>query len=385
MSDDLRPRLDAEGSPWRQLRWRIVAAHMLVVIVGVLVVLSMAALLTRYFVPGSVESAVRELMAAQTPAAESSATQTVLDAFRSSIFTAVGVAALGAIVTGLVTGLFLAREILRPLRDLAHSSQRIANGRYSERVQVPYSGELATVAIHFNQMAEALEQIEEQRIRLIGNVAHELRTPLTALSGYLEGLIDGLFPNDPDTFNLMYLEIRRLQRLIDDFQTLSRLEAGDIHLEMDTVSMNDPVRRAVRQLRPQAEAKGLSLTTQLPAETPPVCADPDRVVQILVNLLGNAIRYTPEGGSVEVHVVPRRKSVEVAVTDTGIGIPAEALPYLFERFYRVDPSRSRRSGGSGIGLTISQHLAWAMGGELVASSAGEGAGSTFTLTLPRAP
>ena len=385
MSDDLRSPLAPEGSPWRQLRWRIVAAHMLVVIVGVFVVLSVAALLTRYFVPGSVENAVRELTAAQTPAAVASATGTLLDAFRSSVFTAVAIAAVGAIVTGLLTGLFLAREILRPLNDLAQSSQRIADGRYSERVRVPYSGELASVATHFNQMAEALEQIEERRLRLIGNVAHELRTPLTALSGYLEGLMDGLFPSDPDTFNLMYLEIRRLQRLIDDFQTLSRVEAGDFHLEMDTFFVDDPIRRAVTQLQPQAEAKGLSLTTSLSADPTLVCADPDRVVQILVNLLGNAIRYTPEGGAIEVRVTPRRQTVEVAVTDTGIGIPAEALPYLFERFYRVDPSRSRRSGGSGIGLTISRHLAWAMGGELVAGSAGEGKGSTFTLTLPQAP
>ena len=377
--------LQVKGSPWRQLRWRIVAAHMLVVIVGVIVVLLMAALLTRSFIPPSVAASIQQLTEAQSPAEVSRAEGALLNAFRSSIFTAVGVAAAGAIVTGLVTGLLLAREILRPLDDLARSSQRIADGRYSERVRVPYSGELAMVATHFNQMAEALEQIEERRIRLIGNVAHELRTPLTALAGYLEGLMDGLFPSDPDTFDQMYREIRRLQRLIDDLQTLSRIEAGDIHLEIVSYPVHESVRRVMTQLHPQAQAKGLSVTTALPPESPVVCADPDRVVQILVNLVGNAIRYTPEGGSIELRVTPARHSVDLAVVDTGIGIPAEALPYLFERFYRVDPSRSRRSGGSGIGLTIARHLAWAMGGELTAASPGEDKGSTFTFTLPLAP
>jgi len=385
MTGDDRTPHPARAFPWRQLRWRIVAAHMMVVIVGVLVVLLMAALLTRSFVPPRVETALGQLTAAETVADVATATNTLLDAFRSSIFTAVGVAAVGAIFTGLITGLLIAREILRPLDDLARSSQRIADGRYSERVKVPYSDELAMVATHFNQMAETLEQIEERRIRLIGNVAHELRTPLTALAGYLEGMMDGLFPSDPDTFNHMHLEIRRLQRLIDDLQTLSRVEAGDIHLEMMAFPLHESIRQALTQLRPQAEAKGLSLTATLPAENPEVCADPDRVVQILVNLLGNAIRYTPEGGAVEVTVNPARQSVDVVVSDTGIGIPAEAIPYLFERFYRVDSSRSRRSGGSGIGLTISRHLAWAMGGELIASSPGEGQGSTFTFRLPLAP
>lgn len=377
--------MSRKGTIWRQLRWRIVAAHMMVVVVGVIVVLVMTALFTRTFIPLSVEAGIRQLTLAETPGAIAAATDSLLQAFRSSIFTAVGVAALGAVMTGLLTGLLIAREILRPLHEIASGSQRIADGRYTERVTVPSSDELATVATHFNQMAAALEQIEQQRVRLIGNVAHELRTPLTALAGYLEGMMDGLFPADPEIYDSMYREVRRLHRLIDDLQTLSRVEAGDIHLDMVTFPLSTSIQQVASQLRPQAEGKDLSLNTNLPEEDPVVCADPDRVVQILVNLVGNAIRYTPEGGSIHVRVTPARHTVDITVEDTGIGIPVEALPYLFERFFRVDSSRSRSSGGSGIGLTISRHLAWAMGGELTASSPGEGKGSTFTFTLPLAP
>lgn len=368
-----------------QLKWRIVAAHMVVVIVGVTVILLMARVTTQYLVPASVQARVADLAQAQDPAAVAQTTAALLDTFRESIFTAVLVAALGAIVAGLVSGLVLARQILRPLQEIASSSQRIADGRYSERVAVPGSDELAVVATHFNQMAEALEEVEEQRIRLIGNVAHELRTPLTALSGYLEGLMDGLFPRDPETFADMYQEVRRLQRLVDDLQALSRVESGRISLTMEPFSLRPVVERVVSQLRPQAEAKDLRLTTEFPAAQATVCADPDRTAQVLVNLLGNAIRYTPEGGAIAVKVSAGERAVDVVVEDTGIGIPAEALPYLFERFYRVDASRSRRSGGSGIGLTIARHLAWAMGGDLQASSPGRGQGSTFTLSLLTAP
>jgi len=222
-------------------------------------------------------------------------------------------------------------------------------------------------------------------VTLIGDVAHELRTPLTALAGYLEGLLDGLFPAEPETFNAMAQELRRLRRLIDDLQDLSRVEAGQISLNLAPQPLVPLVRQAVTALQPQAESKGVSLAFAPPQVAPEVLVDADRAVQIAHNLIGNAIRYTPEGGTITVSVGVAGRQAEVVVADTGIGIPAEVLPYIFERFYRVDSSRSRQSGGSGIGLTISRYLAWAMGGELVAASAGPGAGSTFTLSLPLAP
>jgi histidine kinase len=232
-------------------------------------------------------------------------------------------------------------------------------------------------------MAEALEQVEQQRVALINNVAHELRTPLTGLEGYLEGLLDGLFSGDPETLAQMSQEVRRLHRLVDDLQALSLVEAGQISLYVETFDLIPIVERVVAQLKPQAMAQCLEMVTEHPPQIL-VYADSDRVAQVIVNLVGNAIRYTPDGGCITVRVNISDGLVQVEVQDTGLGIPAAALAYIFERFYRVDRSRSRNSGGSGIGLTIARHLAWAMGGDLSAVSPGPGQGSTFTFTLPLA-
>ena len=352
------------GKLWRQLRWRIVAAQMVVVVVGVALVLLMAYVILSLFAPVNVFAD--------------------LSTFRRSIFTAVSVAAFGAIIAGLMTSFWLAREILRPLRQITASSQRLAQGHYTERVPIPASDELAQMAENFNQMAAALEQVEQQRVALIGNVSHELRTPLAGLNGYLEGLMDGVFPGNEETFALMDHEVRRLRRLVDDLQALSRVEAGQIALQLADFDLMPLVERVLRQLGPSAESQDLEMQTDFAAQSLAVHADSDRVAQVLLNLVGNAIRYTPEGGRIVVGVKGEGGTAVVSVTDTGMGIPPEALPYIFERFYRVDASRARRSGGSGIGLTISRHLVWAMGGELTAVSPGPDQGSTFRFTLPLA-
>ncbi len=371
----------------RQLRWRIVAAHMLVVVVGVAIILALAYLLTQVWVPQEVVVQLEALALAierdgVTSAETAAAASDLLDAFGRSLFSAVGVAAVGASVAGWVSSLLLAREILRRIQELADSSRRIADGHYDERVDVPSSDELAQVAHNFNEMAAALETVEATRIALIGDVSHELRTPLTSLDGYLEGMLDGVFPTNDETLALMYQEVRRLRRLVDDLQMLSRVEAGQLSLELAPLDVVPLVQRVVAQLLPQATAQQLSLSAETPNSPVWVCADADRTAQILLNLLGNALRYTPEGGQIEVAVTKREHSAEIVVTDTGDGIAPEQLQMLFERFYRVDPSRTRGSGGSGIGLTISRHLAWAMGGEISAESEGVGKGSQFTLTLP---
>jgi histidine kinase len=278
------------------------------------------------------------------------------------------------------------QTIIRPLRQMADGSRRIAGGRYSERVQVPEnSGEaIAELVTNFNDMAEALGAVEQQRVALLANVAHELRTPLTGLKGYIEGLLDSLFPADEETFAWMLHEVDRLSRLVQDIQRLSRVEAGQISLEMADFDIIAVTERVHSQLLPEANAKGVGITQHRPKEPLMVHADSDRTAQVLVNLISNALRYTPEGGRIDLELLKSGTSAQVKVRDTGIGIPAEALPYIFERFYRVDHSRARSSGGSGIGLTISRHLAWAMGGDIKATSAGEGAGSEFTLSLPLA-
>jgi histidine kinase len=368
----------------RQLRWRIIAGHMVVILVGVMMLAVMSELFILSTTPESIRPYLTKLAEAVTPEAVNSATTELIAVFyRDAIFRALSVAAASAIVAGMLTSLFLVREILQPLNQIANSSRRIAEGRYSERVTIPKSTEMATVATHFNEMAEALEQIEQKRIALISNVMHELRTPLTGLEGYLEGLMDGVFASEPETFVQMSHEVRRLKRLVNDLQSLSQVESGRISLQMETFDLVPVAERIINQLMPQAVAQDMELVRIVPQNPVIVLADPDRTAQILVNMLGNAIRYTPDAGCITITVTQSKHTVQVEVSDDGIGIPADALPYIFERFFRVDRSRARSSGGSGIGLTISRHLAWAMGGELEAASDGRDQGSTFTLTLPR--
>jgi signal transduction histidine kinase len=232
-------------------------------------------------------------------------------------------------------------------------------------------------------MAEKLEQVEAMRRRLIGDVAHELRTPLTAIKGSMEGLVDGVLPASRQTFEQVGTEADRLSRLVDDLQELSRVESGTIALDLEPVSLPDLVETARKRIGAAYAVKGVSLAMDLPASLPEVRADADRLLQILTNLLNNALHYTPAGGSVTLSAEKRGREVFVHVVDTGIGIPAEHLPYIFDRFYRVDKSRSRHAGGgSGIGLTISKHLIEAQGGRIWAESAGDGLGSTFIFSIP---
>jgi histidine kinase len=270
------------------------------------------------------------------------------------------------------------------------ASQRIADGHYEERVGLPGDpargdlDELGRLALSFNQMAARLEQTESMRRDLIGNVAHELRTPLASIQGYMEGLIDGVLPAEPATFQQVYREADRLQRLVRDLQELSRVEAGAAELHLVPVPVARLVEATADRLGRQFEEKGVALAVEVPSDLPPVLADEDRIGQVLLNLVGNALQYTPAGGQVRLRAAREGQFVRLVVEDTGAGIPAEHLPHIFERFYRVDKSRSRAGGGSGIGLTIAKHLVEAHGGQMEAASAGPDRGSTFSFTLPLA-
>ena len=367
---------------WRQLRWQILGSHLVIVLAGVLILLLTTEIIQIFTTPADIQIHLTGLITDQSTQQIEQAAAELLTTFRQAIFIALAVAASGAAVASLITTVLLTRLILRPLEQLTQSSRRIANGHYDERVAVPDSLELARVATYFNQMAEALEHVEQQRIALIGNVSHELRTPLAGVEGYLEGLIDGLFPDNTKTFAQMYQEVRRLRRLVNDLQELSRVEAGQVSLHLERFSLSPLIERIVDQLQPQAIAKELQVNIVGSDQPLMAYADPDRTAQIALNLIGNAIRYTPEGGWITITGTAQRGQVQIVVQDSGIGMPPESLPYIFERFYRVDTSRARSSGGSGIGLTISRHLAWAMRGDLSGSSPGLNQGSTFTLSLP---
>jgi signal transduction histidine kinase len=308
--------------------------------------------------------------------------KTLFENFRAGMFESLGYAVTASVLAALLVSLLLSRRIVAPVRDLTDASQRLANGHYDERVQVNGSDEIAQLAARFNQMATQLEQVESMRRQLIGDVTHELRTPLTSIKGYMEGLVDGVLPSMPETFNQIHHEADRLSRLVDDLQELSRVEAKAYPLDFRSVAVPNLVQTTVKRLSPQATTKRIRLRSSLPADLPHIQADEDRITQVLVNLVANAIQYTPEGGDVTISAARHEDEIYISVKDTGIGIPPEHLANLFTRFYRVDKSRSRNAGGgSGIGLTIAKHLVEAHGGRIWAESTGEGQGSTFTFSL----
>ena len=308
--------------------------------------------------------------------------RTLFQNFRASMFESLGYAVTASVLAALLVSLFLSRRIVAPVRTLTKASQHIADGHYAERVQVNGADEIAQLATRFNQMATQLEQVELMRRQLIGDVTHELRTPLTSIKGYMEGLVDGVLPSTPETFDQIHREADRLSRLVDDLQELSRVEAKAYSLDLRPVAISTLVQTTIKRLSPQATAKRITLHSSLPADLPPLLADEDRITQVLVNLVANAIQYTPEGGDVTISAARYADAIYISVKDTGVGIPSEHLANLFTRFYRVDKSRSRNAGGgSGIGLTIAKHLVEAHGGRIWAESKGEGQGSTFTFSL----
>jgi signal transduction histidine kinase len=305
--------------------------------------------------------------------------------FRASFNEALMYAALAAMFIAVILSLFFSRSVIAPVQAMSLAAQRIADGRYDERVQVNGEDELAQLALRFNQMAEKLNQTESMRRRLIGDVSHELRTPLTAIKGSMEGLMDGVLPATAETYEQIHAEADRLNRLVDDLQELSRVEARAYPLDLRPVDVSSLVYTVTKRLASQAESKHISLDVELAPDLPPALADEDRVVQILTNLTGNALQYTPEDGEVTIIAERNDDKVQISVRDTGIGIPQEHLPHIFDRFYRVDASRSRSrraGGGSGIGLTIARALVEAQGGRIWVESTGEGQGCTFKFTLP---
>ncbi len=302
--------------------------------------------------------------------------------FQQSFSEAFTWAALAAGVVALLLSLYLSQRIVRPVRSMMSVSQRIADGDYNERVQERGPDELGQLAHSFNLMAAQLEHTEEMRRQLIGDVAHELRTPLTSIKGSMEGLIDGVLPTSTETFQQLLQETERLNRLVSDLQELSRVEAGAYEMDLHIVEFESLVKTVAKRLGKGFEDKNINLNLDIPANLPRVSIDPDRIIQVLTNLLSNALRYTPAAGKVKLSVSLEGNLLRISVKDNGVGIPNEHLPYVFNRFYRVDKSRSRQAGGSGIGLTISKFLVEAHGGQIWVESPGKDQGSTFIFTLP---
>lgn len=309
----------------------------------------------------------------------------VEDAFASASVISLAVALATALLMALFVSIYLTRRIQKPLGALARAAEDVSQGLY---VQVPASGigaEFDQLATAFNHMAKRLDTVEDNRRRLLLDLAHELRTPVTLIEGYLEGLEDGVVRWDSDTAHVMREQTDRLIRLIEDINEVSQAEEGRLPLDLDEVSASDLSWTAAAAMREPYLRKGVNLLENT-GSVGGVCllADRQRIGQVLTNLLTNALRHTPAGGTVELEVTRDEHTVAFSVTDNGEGIAPEHLGAVFERFYRGDAARDREHGGSGIGLTISLALARSHGGNLTASSAGLGHGATFVLTLPMA-
>ncbi|MEB3288436.1 MAG: HAMP domain-containing sensor histidine kinase [Leptolyngbya sp.] len=278
---------------------------------------------------------------------------------------------------------WVSRRIIRPLDQMAEITRQFAAGDLAARVPPSEILEIQRLANSFNRMASDLEGVEQRRRELVGDLTHELRTPLTILHGYLEGLADGTVPPQPELYERLATETTRLQRLVNDLQELSKLEAGYLPIQAQAVPLGPLLTRIIQTFEGQrAHPDQVALGLVCPSDLPAVYADPSRIEQIMINLLGNALRYTDQG-RVMVQAWAEAERVYVEVTDTGTGIAAADLPYIFERFWRADRSRNRRSGGTGLGLTICRRLVTVQGGEIAVTSQ-LNQGTTFTFWLPQA-
>lgn len=358
---------------WRRLDVRLFASYALVA----LAVVSAFVLTVRFVAPSRFDDDLRSASGEQSGEESHSIFVSALDSsLLIALAVSVGAAALAA---ALVTP-----RIVRPVRRVRDATRRLAAGHYDERVAEPGELELAELAQGVNRLAIELETTERRRARLISEVAHEMRTPLTTIEGYVEGMLDHVFDPDEEVLTALGEEATRLRRLASDLAELSRSEERAIELHREAVDLADLVAACATRLRPQFDEKGVALTVHSQPAPAMVNVDRDRITQVVTNLLGNALTYTPAGGHVEIATERVGDTASVTITDSGIGISADDLPFVFDRFYRVR-GPERPAGGSGIGLTIARGLAHAHGGEITAASAGHGRGSTFTLSLPRAP
>jgi len=272
------------------------------------------------------------------------------------------------------------KRITQPVKQMKSITQKFAAGDLNERVPESDIPELNQLSLSFNSMASSIGDVEQRRRELIGDLTHELRTPLTVMRGYLEELADGRIEGSPELYLRLIRETRRLERLIHDLQELSKAEAGYLSIDPQALNVYPLLNSLVTRFAEQLLEEGPSLELNCPKDIPEVLADRDRTEQILVNLLGNAIRYT-ETGTITVEAKKVNRQVWISVTDTGIGIAESDLPFLFERFWRADPSRASHSGGTGIGLAIARRLVELQGGEIEVESE-LGKGSTFRFCLP---
>ncbi len=293
-------------------------------------------------------------------------------------------AAVGAVVVALALSIVLTRTLTRPLRELTAATQALAKGDLKPTVPVRSKDELGQLAVSFNQMSADLTRANHLRRQMTADIAHDLRTPLTVIIGYIEALRDGDLKPTPARFEAMYTEAQHLKRLIEDLRTISLADAGELPLNRQPVSASELLARVAAAYQHQTEQQKITLKVHIEPDLPPLHADPERLMQVLGNLVNNALRYTPSGGQIVLLARSQADAVQVQVQDTGGGIAPAELPHIFSRFYRADTSRQQQNGESGLGLAIVRAIVEAHGGVIVVESE-PGRGTLFTITLPVNP
>ncbi len=365
----------------RRLSVRLVLSHLLVALIGALATF----LVVRQLAPTLFDEGVRHAQGGRGPGQGLGANAGLRDQFATAVDQALLVGALIGAAVAAAFGILYAVRLIHSLGRLRKATRRIADGDYQTPVPLPAEAELAELAADVNSLGKALAETESRRMRLLGEVAHEMRTPLTVIDGYVEGMIDGVLPADTTSLGQVGDESRRLRRLADDLSALSRAEEGRLALKLTEADLRTVAMAAAERLRPQAQDAGLKLAVDGGPNPLPAVVDADRIAQVITNLIGNAIRATPAGGTVELRCAGGDGQAELKVRDTGEGLASADLARVFERFYRV-PGRlsAGTETGTGIGLTISRGIIAAHGGTVEATSPGPGKGATFTVRLPLA-
>lgn len=307
------------------------------------------------------------------------------EAFASSFTIAITVAMVASLIAAGLVSWFLVRRVARPVEDLAAAAETVANGTYTVDVpSEPFSSELEALSTSFSHMADRLAATDASRTRLLADLAHELRTPMATLEAYIDGLEDGVVDPSAESFETMRRQVARLRRLATDLRESAAADEHALHLAQVELDAAQAAADAVAAATPRYRTKGVELTLASSAGRLRVNADPERLGQVLSNLLDNALRHTRPGGHVTVRTAASGATAVLTVADDGDGIPVDQVGAVFDRFHRVDPARASSDGsGSGLGLTIARAIITDHGGTLTAASEGPGTGATFTVTLPR--
>jgi len=368
------------------LKWKLLMSYLVVIIVGA----SVLAVSTATIAPQTFSTHMQTMRENMSHRMQNSAMDDFFalenelnSNFQLAVNSTLLLATLASAFTAGIVSIYVSQRIVSMIRQTVQASRRIAAGHYDERLIVHSEDELGQLAQSFNAMATSLANTETLRQQLIADVSHELKTPLAGIQAYMEGLEDGVIPLSPETFTQIRHEVLRLQRLVSDLQELSKAEAQQLSINIQPCNIRQIAEASVELLSPQFDNKGVELKFETSEIASMISADCDRLRQVILNLINNALQYTPSGGCVTVGWNTSEDHIKFFVQDTGVGLSDTDIEHIFQRFYRVDKSRARVSGGNGIGLTISRHILRAHGSELHVHSQGTGKGSTFYFELPR--